>query len=114
MKELQNKSNRTAKYVSVLCFYNPKEKIEIYTYGELRGSIGKEEKLKHVELICTLLEKQKILYTILTLSDDPAAKQMKENIMASAKMMGLPSDVDMTVVFSNMEKLISQMKKQVQ
>ena len=27
-----------------LCFYNPKEKIEIYTYGELRGSIGKEEK----------------------------------------------------------------------
>ena len=43
LKELQNKSNRTAKYVSVLCFYNPKEKIEIYTYGELRGSIGKEE-----------------------------------------------------------------------
>ena len=44
MKELQDKSNRSAKYVSVLCFYNPKEKIEIYTYGELRGSIGKEEK----------------------------------------------------------------------
>ena len=44
LKELQNKSNRTAKYVSVLCFYNPKEKIEIYTYGELRGSIGKKEK----------------------------------------------------------------------
>ena len=76
--------------------------------------MGKEEKLKHVELICTLLEKQKILYTRLTLSDDPAAKQMKDNIMESAKMMGLPSDVDMTVVFSNMEKLIHQMKKQVQ
>ena len=44
LKELKSKSNRTAKYVSVLCFYNPKEKIEIYTYGELRGSIGKEEK----------------------------------------------------------------------
>ena len=77
-------------------------------------SMGKEEKLKHVELISTLLEKQKILYTILTLSDDPSAKQMKENIMASAKMMGLPDDIDMTIVFSNMEKLINQMKKQVQ
>ena len=61
-----------------------------------------------------LLEKQKILYTRLTLSDDPSAKQMKENIMASAKMMGLPDDIDMTIVFSNMEKLINQMKKQVQ
>ena len=77
-------------------------------------SMDKEEKLKHVELISTLLEKQRVLYTRLTLSDDPAAKQMKENIMASAKMMGLPDDIDMSVVFANMEKMINQMKKQVQ
>ena len=77
-------------------------------------SMDKEEKLKHVELISTLLEKQRVLYTRLTLSDDPAAKQMKDNIMASAKMMGLPDDIDMSVVFANMEKMINQMKKQVQ
>ena len=77
-------------------------------------SMGKQEKLKHVELISTLLEKQRILYTRLTLSDDTAAKQMKDNIMASAKMMGLPEDIDMSVVFANMEKMINQMKKQVQ
>jgi len=76
-------------------------------------SMGKEEKLKHVELISTLLEKQRVLYTRLTLSDDPAAKQMKDIIMASAKMMGLPDDIDMSVVFANMEKMINQMKKQV-
>ena len=77
-------------------------------------SMDKEEKLKHVELISTLLEKQRVLYTRLTLSDDPAAKQMKDNIMASAKMMGLPDDIDMSVVFANMEKMINQMKNQVQ
>ena len=77
-------------------------------------SMDKEEKLKHVELISTLLEKQRVLYTRLTLSDDPAAKQMKDNIMASAKMMGLPDDINMSVVFANMEKMINQMKKQVQ
>ena len=77
-------------------------------------SMDKEEKLKHVELISTLLEKQRVLYTRLTLSDDPAAKQMKDNIMASVKMMGLPDDIDMSVVFANMEKMINQMKKQVQ
>ena len=77
-------------------------------------SMDKEEKLKHVELISTLLEKQRVLYTRLTLSDDPAAKQMKDNIMASAKMMGLPDNIDMSVVFANMEKMINQMKKQVQ
>ena len=77
-------------------------------------SMDKEEKLKHVELISTLLEKQRVLYTRLTLSEDPAAKQMKDNIMASAKMMGLPDNIDMSVVFANMEKMINQMKKQVQ
>ena len=38
-----------------------------------------------------LIEKQKILYTRLSLSDDPEAKKMKENIIESASMMGLPN-----------------------
>ncbi len=44
LAKLKNKSNRDAKFVSVLIFYDPKKKIEIYTYGELKGSIGKKEK----------------------------------------------------------------------
>ena len=44
LSKLKNKSNRDAKFVSVLIFYDPKKKIEIYTYGELKGSIGKKEK----------------------------------------------------------------------
>ena len=42
-----------------------------------------------------LLNKQKILYTRLSLSDDPKAKSMKENIMKEATMIGFPADVDL-------------------
>ena len=44
LRKLKNKPNRRAKYVSVLIFYDPMKKIEIYTYGELKGHIGNKEK----------------------------------------------------------------------
>ena len=53
------------------------------------------------------------LYTRLSLSDDPEAVQMKENITKSAVMMGMPPNVDMSVIFTNMEKMINVMKKQI-
>ena len=70
-------------------------------------------KMEHVNLLQRLLDKQKILYTRLSLSDDPEAKKMKENISKSAMMMGLPEGIDMNIIFSNMEKLIQKMKDQV-
>ena len=70
-------------------------------------------KMAHVDLLQKLLDKQKILYTRLSLSDDPEAKKMKENISKSATMMGLPPNVDMNVIFSNMQKLIERMKEQI-
>tara|TARA_X000000368_G_scaffold404379_1_gene380336 strand:- start:8800 stop:9132 length:333 start_codon:yes stop_codon:yes gene_type:complete len=77
------------------------------------ASFDDTEKLRHVTLLQDLLEKQRVLYTRLSLSDDPEAKKMKENIMAGAASLGLPKDVDMSVVFGNMEKLLEQMKSQV-
>jgi len=76
-------------------------------------TMDREEKLFHVRLLEKLIEKQKILYTRLSLSDDPEAKLMKQNIVDSAQMMGLSSDVDMNVVFSNMEKMLEVMKSQI-
>ena len=40
----------------------------------------KEDKQYHIDCLERLIEKQKVLYTRLSLSDDPMAKQMKENI----------------------------------
>jgi hypothetical protein len=76
-------------------------------------TMDREEKLFHVGLLEKLIEKQKILYTRLSLSDDPEAVQMKENITKSAVMMGMPPNVDMSVIFTNMEKMINVMKKQI-
>lgn len=75
--------------------------------------MDKQGKLEHVDLLYNLLEKQKVLYTRLSLSEDSEAKKMKENISKSATMMGLPEGMDMNIIFSNMEKLIEQMKEQV-
>jgi hypothetical protein len=83
--------------------------INIFTFT----AMSKEKKLKHVEMLEELLDKQKILYTRLSLSDDPEAKEMKERILDSAKAMGLPPDIDMNVVFSNMSKMIIVMKDQI-
>jgi len=86
---------------------------------EIYGSVfnfpqmEKEDKEEHIDLLMELLEKQRILYARMSLSDDPAAKKMKENIQQSAVIMGMPKDVDMSQVFSNMEKMIGIMKQQV-
>ena len=77
------------------------------------SSMNKEEKLFHVQLLERLLDKQKVLYTRLSLSDDPEAKIMKERIIDSATMMGLARDVDMNVVFNNMSKMLELMKEQI-
>ena len=76
-------------------------------------SMDKEEQKFHVSLLEKLIDKQRILYTRLSLSDDPEAKQMKDNIYESAKMMGLPDGTDMNVVFNNMSKMLDVMKNQI-
>jgi hypothetical protein len=49
----------------------------------------------------------------LSLSDDPEAKEMKERVITAASMMGLPSNVDMNVLFGNMTKMLEVMKEEI-
>ena len=76
-------------------------------------SMSKEEKLEHVETLERLLDKQKVLYTRMSLSDDPEAKEMKERIISSAVMMGMPSGTDMNIILNNMSKMLEVMKAQI-
>ena len=76
-------------------------------------SMDKEEKKFHVALLEKLIDKQRILFTRLSLSDDPEAKQMRERIVDSAVMMGLPKGTDMNMVFNNMSKMLEVMKDQI-
>lgn len=75
--------------------------------------MSKEDKIKHVDLLERLLDKQKVLYTRMSLSDDPEAKKMKERIIESARMMGLPPGTDMSIIFNNMSKMLEVMRQQI-
>ena len=86
---------------------------EIYTNVFKFPTMPKEDKQYHIEILERLIEKQKVLYTRLSLSDDPEAKKMKENIIQSAGRMGLPTNVDMNILFANMNNMVSMMKKQI-
>jgi hypothetical protein len=72
-----------------------------------------EQKKFHISLLEKLLNKQKVLYTRLSLSDDPEAVEMKEKIIESAQLMGMPPNVDMSIIFNNMTRLIEVMKEQL-
>jgi hypothetical protein len=76
-------------------------------------SMSKEDKLKHVDLLERLLYKQKVLYTRMSLSDDPEAVEMKEKITHSAVMMGMPPGTDMNVILNNMSRMLEIMKEQI-
>ena len=71
------------------------------------------DKKHHIELLEKLIDKQKIMYARLSLSDDPDAKEMKEQILSSAVMMGLPKNIDMNVFFNQMSEMINMMKQQL-
>jgi hypothetical protein len=86
---------------------------EVYTNVFEFARMSNNEKINHVNLLQRLLQKQQVLYTRLSLSDDPEAKEMKERIMESAVLMGLPEKTDMNVIFSNMDRLIDVMRQQI-
>ena len=91
------------------------QELQEEVYGALFKfqTMPKEDKQYHVDCLERLIEKQKILYTRLSLSDDPTAKLMKENIMKGAADMGLPNNVDMNLVFDDIHKMVDVMKKAI-
>jgi hypothetical protein len=86
---------------------------EIYGSVFKFPSMTKEDKVHHVNLLEKLLNKQRVLYTRLSLSEDPEAIKMKQRIAESASMMGLPPNVDMNIIFSNMSQMLEVMKEQI-
>ena len=86
---------------------------EVYSNVMKFHYMNDDDKIYHVELLEKLIDKQKILYARLSLSDDPAAKQMKDDIRKSATIMGLPKDMDMSLIFGQMSQMVDLMKKQL-
>ena len=81
-------------------------------YGSLIAfpNLSPEEQQEHIDKLSLLLEKQKIMYGRLSLSDDPQAIEMKETMRKSVTLMGFPSGTSVERLFEGMEKTIEQLK----
>ena len=90
-------------------------KLQEEIYGSILsfGAMDRETKLEHINKLTALLEKQRVMYTRLSLSDDPQAVQMKENLKKSVVLMGFSPETDMHLLFNSMNKTIESLKQYI-
>ena len=86
---------------------------EVYNNVFKFPTLSKEDQKYHVDVLEKLLDKQKVMYTRLSLSEDPEAQEMKKRIVESASMFGLPQGVDMNLLFNDMTQAVGLMKDQI-
>ena len=70
-----------------------------------------EDKEEHIDKLRSLIEKQRIMYTRLSLTDDPEALELKEKIQQSALMLGFPEGTNMSEVFDTMDETLIRVIK---
>ena len=84
---------------------------EVYKNAFSFEDMDREERLDHIENLTELLEKQRVMYTRLSLSDDPQAKIMKGELEKSVELLGFPKGTDISVLFSGMNQTIEKLKQ---
>ena len=84
---------------------------ELYSDMASFNVLDRDDRMEHIEKLTTLLEKQRLMYTRLSLSDDPDAKKLKDQLQKSVTMMGFPEGTDIQVLFSGMENTIDKLKQ---
>jgi len=91
------------------------QELQEEVYGNVFSfpEMDSEDQRYQVDVLERLLHKQQILYTRLSLSDDPQAKEMKKEICKGAASMGLPPNVDMNIIFNNMNKALNMMREHI-
>ncbi len=84
-------------------------------YGDLTDfpTLPDEKKKEHILKLTDLLERQRVMYTRLSLSKDPEAKALKKQLEMSVVMMGFPEGTDISVLFSGMKQTIEKLKQYV-
>ena len=85
---------------------------ELYQVIMQFGAMDDSEKREHMEKLKGLLDKQEVMWTRLSLSDDPEAIEMKEKIKMTSAAMGF-KDVDMNVIFKNMRNTLDNLAKRL-
>lgn len=87
---------------------------QVYQNAYNFSFMDNEEKLKHINLLKNLIEKQKLLYVRLSLSEDPEAKILQKRIEESVVMMGMSKDgSDIYSAFDSMTATVESLKSDV-
>ena len=84
---------------------------ELYTNMIHFDFLTEKEKIRNLDLLSDLLEKQQIMWTRLSLEDSEDAQLMKDHIQASAVLMGFKEDTDIGLLFKNMQNTIEEIRK---
>ena len=74
--------------------------------------MSQDAKWEHIETLKELLEKQQIMWTRLSLSDDPEALEMKQKLVDQIEILGFGS-TDMATIFTNMKDTLDKMQSQL-
>ena len=90
-------------------------KLQEFVYGDLYEfpNLSQEDKKEHIEKLSELLERQRVMYTRLSLSQDDEAKKLKEQLQQSVQVMGFPPGTDINVLFSGMTQTIEKLRQYV-
>ena len=84
-------------------------------YGDLTDfpTLPDEKKKEHILKLTDLLERQRVMYTRLSLSEDEEAKALKKQLEMSVVMMGFPEGTDISILFSGMQQTIEKLRQYV-
>ena len=85
----------------------------IYEDASRYHLMDRDDRLEHIDNLTELLDKQRVMYTRICLSDDPEAKKMKANLVKSVSSLGFPAGTDVQVLFLSMTNTIEALKSQI-
>ena len=74
-----------------------------------------EQKKEHLQKLKMFLEKQKIFFFRISLSDDKEAIEMKDRLLDAAKMFGVEDEVDsMDAFFNKLNATIKELESNIE
>jgi hypothetical protein len=76
--------------------------------------LPRDDKLECIDKMLNLIEKQKIFYNRISLSDDPRALDLKDQFVKAARMLGMTiTGANMNQIYDNFSSSMEEMKRQV-
>ena len=77
-------------------------------------ALSPEKQYEYFDVLMTLIEKQKIFYTRLSLSDDPEAKEMLKSMKDGAVLLGAEPGDNLLEMFDGLLDTVKEMKQEAE